>query len=65
MTLEKQLQSIIGLAFDEESRDLTSRKLLRPRARIRARVVAGAPGVVCGAEFAAKTFKRMDPSCRK
>ncbi|OGR89806.1 MAG: nicotinate-nucleotide diphosphorylase (carboxylating) [Elusimicrobia bacterium RIFCSPLOWO2_01_FULL_60_11] len=64
MTLEKQLQSIIGLAFDEESRDLTSRKLLRPRARIRARVVAGAPGVVCGAEFAAKTFKRMDPSCR-
>lgn len=64
MTLEKQLKSIIDLAFDEEAKDLTSRKLLPPRAKILARVVAKEPGVVCGADFAALTFKRMDPSCR-
>ena len=64
MNLEKQLKSIVDLAFREDSHDLTSRKLLPPRAKIRAWVVAKEPGVVCGADFAARTFKRMDPSCR-
>ena len=64
MTLKKQLQRIIALAFDEDSRDMTSQKLLPPRAKIRASVIAKGAGVVCGVDFAAATFKRMDPSCR-
>lgn len=64
MNLKEQLQCIIKLAFDEDSRDMTSRKILHPRTKITGRVIAKERGVVCGAEFAALTFKRTDPSCK-
>ena len=49
------------LAEDEGSGDLTS-AALPSSARARARLVAKAPGVFCGAELFARTFRRVDSS---
>jgi nicotinate-nucleotide pyrophosphorylase (carboxylating) len=53
-----------ALREDSAGADLTSRLLLDPSRRARARIVARQTGVLCGAEIAAFVFRRLDPSCR-
>lgn len=49
-----------ALAEDIGSGDATSRALLPPTLRARARIVAGQVGVVCGAKIAAEVFYQTD-----
>ena len=64
MKLLKQVDEIIELARREDRADLTSRLLFDPGDRIKAVIVAREAGTICGAEFAAMTFRKYDPSCR-
>jgi len=60
------VQPLIRLALREDaaSRDRTSRAVVPPAARIRARIVAKASGVLAGGPLAAWTFHTVDPSLR-
>lgn len=61
-----QVLRLIQLALREDRahRDLTSRAVLPPALRIRARLIAKAPGVLAGAKAAAMVFTALDPSLR-
>lgn len=61
-----QVQPLIrqALAEDRAERDATSRALLNPNTRIRARILAKAPGVIAGLPVAIWTFKTVDRSLR-
>ena len=58
--------SLLRLALQEDgaSRDVTSRVLLSPKTRIRARIVARTPGILAGGRFAVWTFQTRDRSLR-
>ncbi|KAF0169606.1 MAG: nicotinate-nucleotide pyrophosphorylase (carboxylating) [Limisphaerales bacterium] len=60
------LKPLIRLALREDAafRDLTSRAILPARTRIRARIVAKAPGVLAGGFLAVMTFLVVDRSLR-
>jgi nicotinate-nucleotide pyrophosphorylase (carboxylating) len=64
--VDKTFISAVEAALREDSAgaDLTSRLLVDPSRRARARIVARQTGVLCGAEIAAFVFRRLDPSCR-
>jgi nicotinate-nucleotide pyrophosphorylase (carboxylating) len=53
-----------ALHEDAASRDVTSRAVIPPNARIRARIIARSRGVAAGVEIAALTFVALDPSLR-
>jgi nicotinate-nucleotide pyrophosphorylase (carboxylating) len=53
-----------ALREDRARQDVTSRRLLPPSLRLRARIVARAPGVAAGVEAAALTFTALDASLR-
>ena len=53
-----------ALREDAASRDVTSRAVIPPELRIRARIVSKARGVAAGIELAALTFTTLDPSLR-
>jgi nicotinate-nucleotide pyrophosphorylase (carboxylating) len=61
-----QVQPLIrqALAEDRAERDATSRALLHPGIRIRARLLAKAPGVIAGLPVAIWIFKTVDPLLR-
>ena len=58
------VQPLLRLALKEDgaSRDITSRAVLSPKARIRAQLIAKATGVLAGGQVAAWTFQTLDPS---
>ena len=60
------VQPIIDLALREDgaSRDLTSRAVVPPALRIKARLIAKAPGILAGGQVAVWTFQAMDRSLR-
>ena len=60
------VQPLLRLALQEDgaSRDITSRAVLSPKARIRAQLIAKATGVLAGSQVAAWTFQTLDPSVR-
>lgn len=60
------LRPIITRALQEDgaAHDLTSRALIPPQARIRAHVIAKAPGVLAGVKLAALVFTTLDRSVR-
>jgi len=62
----KAVQPLIERALTEDaaSRDITSRALLPPGARIRAAIIAKAPGVLAGGPLASWTFQTLDPRLR-
>ena len=62
----KALVSLIHAALREDGagRDLTSRAVIPAHTRIRARIVAKAPGVLAGAKLAALVFTTVDRSLR-
>ena len=64
MKLLEQVEEIIELARREDRADLTSRLLFGSKDRIKAVIVVKEAGTICGAEFAAMTFRKYDPSCR-
>ena len=53
-----------ALREDQARRDITSRALLPATRRIRARIIAKAPGILAGSAIAAQTFRLLDPSLR-
>jgi len=53
-----------ALREDRAHRDRTSRAVLPPALRIRARLIAKAPGVLAGVQAAAMVFTALDPSLR-
>ena len=53
-----------ALREDAAARDITSRAVLPSTARIRARIIANAPGILAGVEAAALAFTTLDPSLR-
>jgi nicotinate-nucleotide pyrophosphorylase (carboxylating) len=53
-----------ALREDRARQDLTSRAVLPANLRIRARVIANAPGVLAGVQPAALVFTALDPSLR-
>ena len=53
-----------ALAEDRAAADATSRILLPSSARLRARLIAKAPGVLAGGTYAAWTFQALDPTLR-
>ncbi len=61
-TVEDEVLHLIDLALEEDhaASDWTSRWIVPPRARIRARVTAGAAGVVAGLNASLAAFLRMD-----
>jgi len=62
----KSLQSFIqrALAEDAASRDITSRAILPPEARIRAAIIAKQSGILVGGPLAVWTFQTLDPTLR-
>jgi len=62
----KAVQPIIQLALREDaaSRDATSRAVIPANARIRARIVAKASGIVAGVPVAVWTLQTVDPALR-
>ncbi|HVC09512.1 MAG TPA: carboxylating nicotinate-nucleotide diphosphorylase [Elusimicrobiota bacterium] len=60
-------QEIIRAALREdlgERGDVTTRFFVPKGARLRGKIIAKAPGVVCGADVARKVFLSVSPSCR-
>ena len=53
-----------ALREDRAASDITSYAVIPAKARIRARLIAKAPGVAAGVETAALTFATLDPSLR-
>jgi nicotinate-nucleotide pyrophosphorylase (carboxylating) len=53
-----------ALREDRAARDITSRVVLSPQTRIRARILAKTPGVLAGGPLAAWTFTALQPSLR-
>ncbi len=53
-----------ALREDAAGRDITSRAVLPANTRIKARVVAKAPGVLAGVKLAALVFTTLDPALR-
>jgi len=53
-----------ALREDGASHDLTSRAVLPPETRVRARIIAKSKGVLAGVRVAALTFTTFDPSLR-
>lgn len=53
-----------ALREDRAAQDVTSRAVLPAAARIRARMIANAPGIAAGVKLAALTFTTLDPSLR-
>jgi len=53
-----------ALVEDAAGRDITSRAVLPPEARIRAAIIAKQRGVAAGVKMAALTFTTLDPSLR-
>ena len=64
--LRNQTRSFIRTALREDAafRDVTSRAVLPPAARIHATIVAKASGILAGSSVAAWTFAAVDPSLR-
>ena len=64
MLTRKAILPLIKEALREDAprRDITSRSVLPPGTRVRARVIAKAPGVLAGAQVAAWTFQTLDPA---
>ena len=62
----KAVQSLLlqALREDHARQDITSRALLPPNMRIRARIVAKQPGVMAGGPVAAWAFQTLDPTIR-
>ena len=54
----------LALREDAAARDVTSRAILAPNARIRARIIAKASGILAGGQVAAWTFQAVDPRLR-
>ena len=54
----------LALREDAAARDATSRAVLSPVTRTRARVIAKAPGILAGGQVAAWTFQAVDPRLR-
>ena len=54
----------IALREDRASHDLTSRAVLPPNTRIRARIIAKASGILAGGPVAGWVFQVFDPSLR-
>ena len=54
----------LSLKEDTAQRDVTSRAVIPANARIRARIVAKAPGIAAGVRVAALAFTTFDPSLR-
>ena len=54
----------LALKEDAASRDVTSRAVLPPTLRIRARIIAKSPGVLAGVKLAALVFTTLDRSLR-
>jgi nicotinate-nucleotide pyrophosphorylase (carboxylating) len=61
-TVEDEVLHLIDLAIEEDrgSGDWTSRWIVPARLRIRARVLAGAPGIVAGLTSSMAVFHRLD-----
>ena len=53
-----------ALREDRAAQDVTSRAVMSPSARIRARIVSRASGVLAGVKLAALAFTTLDPSLR-
>ena len=66
MLSRRTILPLIRTALREDAafRDVTSRAVLTPAARIHATIVAKAPGILAGANVAAWTFSAVDPSLR-
>ncbi len=64
--VRREVEPLIRLALREDAafHDRTSRALLLPSVRIRARIVAHARGLFAGGPVAVWTFHAMDPSLR-
>lgn len=60
----KAAQPLINVALREDAarRDITSLSVLPSDVRVRARVIAKAPGVLAGVQVAAWTFQTLDPA---
>src|ERR1700756_384953 len=61
---QRDIDSIVRRALDEDLPDITSEAIFAPDDRGRARFLVKADGVICGLPFAEATFRAIDASSR-